>query len=92
MDYPDYIIEYYEQKGRPIPSGPPDPVSHLLRELDTAVSLMLYHNDTKNGTENSTENSMEEAVEKARRAVLDHPDSTWTESVLDYRTRQLHYK
>ncbi len=33
MDYPDYIIEYYEQKGRPIPSGPPDPVSHLLRDL-----------------------------------------------------------
>ena len=80
MDYPDYIIEYYEQKGRPIPSGPPDPVSHLLRELDIAVSLMLYHDGT------------EEAVEKARRAVLDHPDCTWTESVLDYRTRQLHYK
>jgi len=80
MDYPDYIIEYYEQKGRPIPSGPPDPVSHLLRDLDTAVALMLNYNGT------------EEAVEKARRAVLDHPDSTWTESVLDYRTRQLHYK
>ncbi len=41
---------------------------------------MLYHDGT------------EEAVEKARRAVLDHPDSTWKESVLDYRTRQLHYK
>ena len=80
MDYPDYIIEYYEQKGRPIPSGPPDPVSHLLRDLDTAVALMLNYNGT------------EEAVEKARRAVLDHPDSTWTENVLDYRTRQLHYK
>lgn len=80
MDYPDYIIEYYEQKGRPIPSGPPDPVSDLLRDLDTAVALMLNYNGT------------EEAVEKARRAVLDHPDSTWTESVLDYRTRQLHYK
>lgn len=80
MDYPDYIIEYYEQKGRPIPSGPPDPVSHLLQDLDTAVALMLNYNGT------------EEAVEKARRAVLDHPDSTWTESVLDYRTRQLHYK
>ena len=80
MDYPDYIIEYYEQKGRPIPSGPPDPVSHLLRDLDTAVVLMLNCGGT------------EEAVEKARRAVLDHPDSTWTESVLDYRTRQLHYK
>jgi len=80
MDYPDYIIEYYEQKGRPIPSGPPDPVSHLLRDLDTAVALMLNYNGT------------EEAVEKARRAVLDHPDSTWTESVLDYRTRQVHYK
>lgn len=80
MDYPDYIIEYYEQKGRPIPSGPPDPVSNLLRDLDTAVALMLNYNGT------------EEAVEKARRAVLDHPDSTWTESVLDYRTRQLHYK
>ena len=80
MDYPDYIIEYYEQKGRPIPSGPPDPVSHLLRDLDTAVALMLNYNGT------------EEAVEKARRAVLDHPDSTWKESVLDYRTRQLHYK
>jgi len=80
MDYPDYIIEYYEQKGRPIPSGPPDPVSHLLRDLDTAVALMLNYNGT------------EEAVEKALRAVLDHPDSTWTESVLDYRTRQLHYK
>ena len=80
MDYPDYIIEYYEQKGRPIPSGPPDPVSNLLRDLDTAVALMLNCGGT------------EEAVEKARRAVLDHPDSTWKESVLDYRTRQLHYK
>jgi hypothetical protein len=80
MDYPDHITEYYEQKGRTIPRGLPNTVSHLLADLDTAVALMLNCGGT------------EEAVEKARRAVLDHPDSTWTESVLDYRTRQLHYK
>ena len=80
MDYPDHITEYYEQKGRTIPRGLPNTVSHLLADLDTAVALMLNCGGT------------EEAVEKARRAVLDHPDSTWKESVLDYRTRQLHYK
>ena len=41
MDYPDYITEYYEQKGRTIPRGLPNAVSHLLADLDTAVSLIL---------------------------------------------------
>jgi hypothetical protein len=32
------------------------------------------------------------AVNEAFDAVLNHPDSTWSSEVLNYRQRQVHYK
>jgi len=78
-EIPDTILEYYEEKHRDLPKATHSPVSALLHELDCA----LIHRDNHGGPQ--------DAVDRAFQAVLDHPESTYTEEVLNYRIRQLHY-
>lgn len=78
-EIPDTILEYYEEKHRDLPKATHSPVSDLLRRLDVAIVSQLNLGGPQ------------EAVDRAFQAVLDHPESTYTEEVLNYRIRQLHY-
>jgi len=78
-DIPQEIINYYVDKERDLPQPQRNEVGKLINRLDCAVVARLYHGGPK------------EDVTKAIDAVVQHPDSTWTREVLEYRIRKLYY-
>ena len=79
MDIPNQITDYYQEKGRDLPQPQRNEVGKLLNQLDTAVVMRMYHDGPKT------------AVTEAIDAIVQHPDSTWTREVLEYRIRKLYY-
>ena len=55
-----------------------------IHELMTALDRAVVSNLNLGGSQ--------EALDEAFEAVLNHPESTWTREVLQYRIRQLYYK
>jgi hypothetical protein len=79
-DYPDDINDYYKAKARDLPTRKRNSVDDLIDALDTLTIEALNHNGSH------------AMVDEAFEAVLNHPDSTWSREVLNYRQRQVHYK
>ena len=79
-ELPDEWKEYYKAKARDLPEPKQSTINDLLNVLDTATINAL-----NNGGSHAK-------VNEAFNDVLNHPDSTWTTEVLNYRQRQLHYK
>jgi len=36
--------------------------------------------------------SLQEQIKDIKESIIEHPDSTWTKQLLEYRIRQVHYK
>ena len=79
MDIPNQITGYYQEKKRDLPQPQRNEVGKLINRLDNAVIMQMYHGGPKS------------AVTEAMDAVVQHPDSTWTREVLQYRIRKLYY-
>ena len=79
-ELPDDLNDYYKSKARDLPKRKRNTVDDLIDALDNATNLMLNHGGSV------------DAVNDAFDAVLNHPDSTWSSEVLNYRQRQVHYK
>jgi hypothetical protein len=79
-ELPDDLNDYYKAKARDLPTRKRNTVDDLIDALDDATILMLNHGGSV------------AAVNDAFDAVLNHPDSTWSSEVLNYRQRQVHYK
>ena len=79
-ELPDDFNEYYKAKNRDIPTRKATTVDDLINVLDAATIQALNHGGSP------------AKVDEAFEAVLNHPDSTWSRDVLNYRQRQIHYK
>ena len=79
-ELPDDLNEYYKAKARDIPQCKRNSVDDLMDALDYAVIDALNHGGSN------------DAIDEAFDAVINHPDSTWSREVLEYRVRQVHYK
>jgi hypothetical protein len=79
-ELPDDLNDYYKAKARDIPQRKRNSVDDLMDALDYAVIDALHHGGSN------------DAIDEAFDAVINHPDSTWSREVLEYRIRQVHYK
>ena len=79
-ELPDDLNDYYKAKARDLPTRKRTTVDDLMDALDYAVIDALNHGGSN------------DAIDEAFEAVLNHPDSTWSRDVLNYRQRQIHYK
>jgi hypothetical protein len=79
-ELPDDLNDYYKAKARDLPTRKRNSVDDLIDALDTLTIEALNHNGSH------------AMVDEAFEAVLNHPDSTWSREVLNYRQRQVHYK
>jgi hypothetical protein len=79
-ELPDDINDYYKAKAKDLPKSVCTDLGDLMDALDKAVINAMDHAGSYA--------KVEEAIE----AVLNHPGSTWSREVLNYRLRQVHYK
>lgn len=79
-EIPESISSYYEEKKRDLPRQIAAGAKEM-QFLDNLVRDQLY------GTEQIDNERIEEAIQ----AVINAPGSTWTEPVIRYRLRVLHY-
>jgi hypothetical protein len=79
-ELPDDLNDYYKAKARDLPTRKRTTVDDLMDALDCALIDALNHGGSN------------DAIDEAFEAVINHPDSTWSREVLEYRIRQVHYK
>lgn len=98
----EQINEYRKQKGKDLLTPDdfaPDPVASLVSDLDLLireemilVDKVLLDKSTQVKEDKNKIDSLQEQIKDIKESIVEHPDSTWTKQLLEYRIRQVHYK